>query len=214
MLALVIVVAVVAVGFFTTLAPLADRHFNRVVPDGSAPPSPAAESLHRTLRVVDLHADALLWPRNLLKRAEHGHVDLPRLQEGGVALQVFSVVTKTPRGINYERNSAATDNVTLLAIAERYPPRAWRSLYERALFQAAKLRAAERRSGGQVVILNSGAALDAFLSARLGNPRMVGGILATEGLHPLEGRLDRLDSLAAAGYRMFGLTHFFDNEVG
>jgi microsomal dipeptidase-like Zn-dependent dipeptidase len=214
LLAVTAVVAIAAVAFFTTLASLVDRQLNRVVPDRAARPTPAAESLHRGLRVADLHADALLWPRDLLQRANHGHVDLPRLQDGGVALQVFSVVTKTPRGINYERNSAATDNITLLAIAERYPLRAWRSLFERALYQAAKLRDAERRSRGQLVVLTSKASLDAFLAARQGGARPVGGILATEGLHPLEGRLDRLDSLVAVGYRIFGLTHFFDNEIG
>jgi microsomal dipeptidase-like Zn-dependent dipeptidase len=164
--------------------------------------------------VADLHADALLWPRDLLKRINYGHVDLPRLQDGGVAVQVFSVVTKTPKGINYERNSAATDNVTLLAVAERYPIRAWRSLYARALYQASKLHDAARRSAGQLVVLTSAASLDTFLATRQRSPRAVGGILATEGLHPLEGRLDLLDSLAAAGYRIFGLTHFFDNEIG
>ncbi len=213
LLALAIVLAVGLVAFFTTVAPLVDGQMNRVVPDGGTPPSAAAESLHQTLRVVDLHADALLWPRDLLKRVNRGHVDLPRLQDGGVALQVFFAVTKAPRGINYERNSAATDAITLLAVAS-YPIRAWRSLFERAMYQAAKLHDAERRSAGQLVVLTSGASLDQFLATRQGNPRTVGAILAAEGLHALEGRLDRLDSLAAAGYRIFGLTHFFDNEVG
>lgn len=214
MVALIVVLLVVAVAFFTTVAPLIDRQLNRVIPDTASPPTPAAESLHRTLRVADLHADALLWPRDLLQRANHGHVDLPRLQDGGVALQVFSVVTKTPRGINYERNSARTDNITLLAAAERYPPRAWTSLFERARYQAKKLHDAEQRSSGRLVVLTSQASLDRFLAARQGDSRTVGGILATEGLHPLEGRLDHVDSMAALGYRIFGLTHFFDNEVG
>lgn len=211
---LALIVGIAAAGFFTTLAPLVDRQLNRVVPDGAPPPTAAAESLHRTLRLADLHADALLWPRDLLRRANHGHVDLPRLQEGGVALQVFSVVTKTPRGINYERNSASSDNITLLAVAERYPIAAWTSLYARALHQARKLHAAERRSAGQLTVVTSGPGLNAFLAARGDDPTRVAAVLATEGLHPLEGRLDLIDSLAAAGYRMFGLTHFFDNEVG
>ena len=41
-----------------------------------------------------------------------------------------------------------------------------------------------------------------------------GGILATEGLHPLEGRLENVDRLYDAGFRIAGLTHFFDNELG
>ena len=39
-------------------------------------------------------------------------------------------------------------------------------------------------------------------------------LLATEGLHPLEGKLENIDKLYDAGFRITGLTHFFDNEVG
>ncbi|MEZ5917513.1 MAG: membrane dipeptidase [Parvularculaceae bacterium] len=39
-------------------------------------------------------------------------------------------------------------------------------------------------------------------------------MLATEGAHPLEGKLENLDRLYIAGYRVLGLHHFFDNELG
>jgi microsomal dipeptidase-like Zn-dependent dipeptidase len=39
-------------------------------------------------------------------------------------------------------------------------------------------------------------------------------VLATEGAHPLEGDLANLDRLYDAGFRMLGLQHFFDNELG
>ncbi len=43
---------------------------------------------HATLAVADLHADSLMWPsRDLLLRNSHGHVDLPRLIEGRIAIQ-------------------------------------------------------------------------------------------------------------------------------
>lgn len=124
---LLLLAAVVAVGlvvYFTRGASMADRSMNTLLARGPFTAPPAAESLLRTIDVVDLHADALLWPRDLLKRHDHGHVDLPRLQDGDSALQVFSVVTKTPRGINYERNTDETDNITILAIAERRVPAA------------------------------------------------------------------------------------------
>jgi microsomal dipeptidase-like Zn-dependent dipeptidase len=38
-------------------------------------------------------------------------------------------------------------------------------------------------------------------------------LLAIEGLHALDGKLESVDTLYAAGFRMMGLTHFFDNEV-
>ena len=55
--------------------------------------SPAAQALHNDMFIADLHADTLLWKRNLLERSAVGHVDLPRLQAGNVALQVFAAVT-------------------------------------------------------------------------------------------------------------------------
>jgi microsomal dipeptidase-like Zn-dependent dipeptidase len=39
----------------------------------------------------------------------------------------------------------------------------------------------------------------------------VGGLLAIEGAHALDGELANLDRIEAAGYRMVGLAHFFDN---
>ena len=204
----------VAVGGFFAVAPrVVDRQMNvRRVPPPYAV-SAAAESLHRRLFVADLHADALLWGRDLNTRADHGHVDVPRLIDGGVALQVFAAVTKTPKGINYERNTDSTDNITLLAVAQRWPMAAVQSLRARARLMAARLRVAEAESDGRLVIVRTRADLEAFLARRAQMPAMVAGLLATEGLHPLEGALANVDSLFADGYRMFGLTHFFDNAV-
>ena len=56
--------------------------------------------LHESLQVVDMQADTLLWDRSLLDRSDRGHVDLPRLQDGNVALEVFASVTKSPKGQN------------------------------------------------------------------------------------------------------------------
>jgi membrane dipeptidase len=38
-------------------------------------------------------------------------------------------------------------------------------------------------------------------------------LLSIEGLHDLEGKAENLDRLHAAGFRMAGLAHFFDNEL-
>jgi microsomal dipeptidase-like Zn-dependent dipeptidase len=199
---------------FTALGPgMADRRMNVRLEAPPYPVSAAAESLHRTLAVADLHADALLWGRDLLARADHGHVDLPRLQDGRIALQVFAAVTKTPRGINYERNDASTDNITLLAVAQRWPMRAWTSLLARARHQARRLHDAAARSDGNLVVVRTRAELAQVRERQQRGEPVVAALLATEGLHPLEGRLEALDTLFADGYRMVGLTHFFDNEV-
>ena len=70
---------------------------------GRYPANERARALHETLGVVDLHADSLLWGRDLLERGDRGHVDVPRLIEGNVALQVFAASTKSPRHLNIER---------------------------------------------------------------------------------------------------------------
>ncbi|MBK8249284.1 MAG: membrane dipeptidase [Gemmatimonadetes bacterium] len=205
---------IAAVGMVTVVAPVVDRRMNTVIPGSDSMVSAAALALHHAATIVDLHADALLWQRDLNDRHAHGHVDLPRLRDGHVGLQVFSVVTKTPRGINYERNTGETDNITLLAMAERYPPRAWRSLRERALWQARRFDQMAGASAGALRPVRTVGDLDRLLSARAGGTEVIGGILATEGLHPAEGVLENVDTLFAAGFRIFGLTHFFDNEVG
>jgi len=191
-----------------------DRALNRVTERAGEPVPDEVRRLHAGLVVVDLHADPLIWDRDLGRRARHGHVDLPRLREGGVAVQVFGVATKTPWGLNFERNeSDAPDMMTPLVVLQRRPRATWGSLYERALDQAARLHDAARASGGRFRVLRSRGDLDRFLADRAADPSLVAGLLTIEGLHALEGRLEHVDGLFEAGFRMMGLAHFFDNEV-
>lgn len=199
---------------FTWLPGALDRGLNRVA--GPPPPesSSRAKTLLATSRVVDLHADPLLWQRDLARRHDHGHVDLPRLLEGNVALQVFGLVTQSPAGQNFERNEAdAPDQITLLAVLQRWPLATWTSRLERALHQARALDALAARSDGQLSVVRSRADLAAFLAARESGGARVAGLLGIEGAQALEGRLENLDALFAAGVRMVGLAHFFDNPV-
>lgn len=177
--------------------------------------SPAASRLHASLFVADLHADSLLWDRDLLVYDTIGQVDVPRLIKGNVGLQVFSAVTSVPANRNMQRNSAdGADVITLLAIAERWPLRAWRSIKQRALYQAGKLQAFADRSAGRLVLIRSRADLERYLSERADNRAVVAGLLALEGAQVLEGDVQNVDAMYAAGYRMLGLVHLFDNEVG
>lgn len=168
-----------------------------------------AAALHATLRLADLHADTLLWKRDLLRRSNRGHVDLPRLEESNTALQVFSAVTKSPSGLNYEENSAGSDDLNLLVRVQRWPIRTWNSLLQRALFQAEKLRRFEQNSDGRLRVVTSAETLQAAL-----DEGAIAALLATEGAHPLEGDIANLDKLWEAGYRIIGLQHFFDNALG
>jgi microsomal dipeptidase-like Zn-dependent dipeptidase len=207
----------VAVGltFFVLPAQL-EKQLNVSV---NPPPYRASEravELHNKLLICDLHADSLLWDRDLLERGSRGHVDIPRLIEGNVALQAFTVVTKTPYvwEMNIERNDDSGDNITLVALLERWPVSTWNSLTERALYQARKLHEVEARSGGRFAIIRTSADLSSYLERRTGEPGITAGFLGIEGAHALDGKLENVDALFSAGFRMMAPTHFFDNDIG
>jgi hypothetical protein len=123
---------IAAIAFFVLAPGIVENAQNKVV---GVPLNISARALavQKTLDVADMHADSLLWKRDLLTRSTRGMVDLPRLQAGNYALQVFSSVTKTPKGQNYDGNSGDTDNITILVVADLQPMRTWGSLLERSL---------------------------------------------------------------------------------
>lgn len=202
--------------FFSFAPGYVERSLNPVrMPEEGWPVSAEAQALHDRLVIGDLHADPLLWDRDLLKRADRGHTDIPRLQQGNVAVQVFTTVTKSPRGQNYSENSAeASDNITPLFMGQLRPIRSWNSLRERALVQAEALQSMAERAPDQLRILRTREDLAALLADRAGGQQVLGALLGSEGGHPLEGDLANLDVLYDAGFRLMGLTHFFDNELG
>lgn len=203
-----------AAGFFTLAPGIVENGQNATLP-GAPAPSDRALALHRTLVIGDWHSDALLWDRDLRQRSTRGHVDLPRLRDGNVALQVFTTVTKTPAGMNYHANSAqARDNITLLVMAQLRPPRTWSDLTERALDQAARLTATAEAAPDELRIIRSRADLAALLADRAAGATVVGGLLGAEGGHAFAGRMENYDRMREAGFRLIGLTHFFDNELG
>jgi microsomal dipeptidase-like Zn-dependent dipeptidase len=196
------------------LARLIAWWLNRPYFRARAPVDPRAELLHRRLPVADLHCDFLLWGRDLLQRGRIGHVDLPRLIDGGVALQVFSVVTQVPWGQNIEHNDDASDNIALLSQLQHWPRPAQKSLLERALFQARELARFERASDGALKIVRNRHDLAALRARRARGDTVVGALLSLEGAHALEGDLDNLELLYDAGFRMIAPSHFFDTDIG
>ena len=93
-----------SVAVFFLLGPQwVDRNTNQVSGDSGRAPTPETRALHTQLIVGDLHADSALWGKDLLHRNEWGQVDLPRLIEGGASLQMFTAVTKSTQGQNYEK---------------------------------------------------------------------------------------------------------------
>lgn len=208
-------VVLAALAFFLFAPGYVERAQNPVADHAPWPVSPAAAAMHERLIIGDWHADSLLWDRDLTRRSGRGQVDLPRLIEGNVALQVFTTVTKSPAGLNYDRNAAeARDNITALFIGQLRPFRSWRDLTERALEQARQLAIYAEEAPDMLMIVRNRADLDTVLARREAGEKVVGGILGAEGGHALSGDLANLDRLHDAGFRLMGLTHFFDNELG
>ena len=202
--------------FFILAPAYVERSMNPVtMPQDGWPVSDQAMSLHQSLTIGDLHADSLLWDRDLLQQVDRGHTDIPRLLEGNMAVQVFTTVTKSPRGQNYDHNSSdAGDNITPLFMGQLRPLRSWFSLRERALVQAQALEDAATRDPDRLRIIRTRQDLQSLLSDRADGQKVLGAILGSEGGHPLEGDMANLDLLFDAGFRLMGLTHFFDNELG
>ena len=126
---LVILCGLAVVAFLLFAPAYVEKSRNRVVEHAPYEVSATAQALHDSLVIGDLHADPLLWKRDLTERGTRGHVDIPRLIEGNVALQVFTAVTKSPAGQNYDHNETdAMDNITLLAVGQLWPLPTWSSL--------------------------------------------------------------------------------------
>jgi membrane dipeptidase len=209
--------AVAAIGARTAGARLLARTERRLCVTRVAPPyqiSERARAVHTGLEIVDLHADSLLWGRDLTVRGEHGQVDVPRLIEGNVAIQVLAASTHAPHHLNIEANDGRRDDVTLLAIGAGWPPVTWRSRLARALFLADRARRLESRSDGRFRVLTSAADLAAYRGARTLDQAQTAGVLAIEGAHALDGDPAHVQVVFDAGFRMMSPSHFYDNEFG
>jgi membrane dipeptidase len=158
--------------------------------------SEQARGLHREHPAIDLHADTLMWTRwlgydvhrahepPLWRAAFGGHIDLPRLREGGVGAQFFGLVS--------------------LPVAERLRGMA-RAVHEQidALVEAMARRPADlrlARTAGDIEACQHDGA--------------VAALLGIEGAHALEGDLDQVEVFARRGVRYLGLLHFTANEAG
>jgi membrane dipeptidase len=167
--------SVIVLGILVVLAVLAlalgpgklEESMNIVEPHSPYKISEAALALHRTLVIGDLHADSTLWKRDLLQRYERGHVDVPRMRAGNQAVQMFTSVTKSPSGQNYDKNSAsADDNITSLVMIQTWPTDTWSSLTARALFQAEKLHTMAAQAPKEFMLILNANDLKSLLARR------------------------------------------------
>jgi len=199
--------------FFGFAASITERTLNPVINKPPYQVSPRAAELHKKLFVADMHADALLWNRDLNVDSAVAQVDVPKLIRGNVSLQGFTVVTKTPRGLNIERNTDETDNIFWLSLTQRMPWENLWSLTKRALYQAKELHEYAANSNGKLVVIENKRDLAAFVERRK-NEQVTAGWLGIEGAHALDGKVENVDVLFDAGFRMMAPTHFFDNDIG
>ena len=211
------VVWIAALGLVVALATLlawlpgyVEATRNRVIP---APIviGERARALHAQLEIADLHADSLLWARDLSVRADRGHVDLPRLVEGHVGLQVFSIVTRVPRNLNMLRNDADSDQIWQLALLQRWPPATWFDVTARAEYQAQRLHRLAADTNNRLRIIRTRADLAEWRALHRGDRRWLAGLLAIEGAHALGDDPDNFARLYRAGVRMMSPSHLFDS---
>lgn len=191
-----------------------DARMNRATNPAPYPVSEAAQKLHDSLIVADLHADFLLWNRDFVEKNDYGLVDLPRMQEGNLSLQAFTIVSKVPKGLNIHKNTDETDQVILLALAQHWPFKSLSSLKERALFQSGKLHKFAEKSNGQFIIIKTKRDLADFVIDRTNGIKLTTGFLGIEGAQVLEGDIANVKAMFDAGFRMMAATHFFDTELG
>ena len=165
-------------------------------PAALAPENVEAAAIHAAYPTVDLHADTLMWCRwlgyDVLTRHEPplpinalgGHVDVPRMRDGGMGAQFFSLVTlpvmKGARGPAH----AVHAQIDILEQAMLHSPRILRPA----------------RTAADIDAINAAGAL--------------GALLGIEGAHALEGELDKLEEFSRRGVRYLGLLHFSANEAG
>lgn len=179
-------------------------------------PNEKAEDLHSELMVVDLHADTLLWNRSLLRRSSIGHVDLPRLRQGNVAIQVLAAVTSVPAASRQTVKDNYWDTIQTLAFFQGWPDetKANKAFLKRALFLRNKLDKQIKESNGALELITTKRELnDLIFKRNHADEKPIGIILAVEGVHVLEGKLSNINVLYKAGFRMLGLNHFVENEM-
>ncbi|MCB2053050.1 MAG: dipeptidase [Geminicoccaceae bacterium] len=149
-----------------------------------------------TMPIFDGHNDVLLRlfragdldAKGFFERGGAGHVDLPRMLEGGFAAGFFAVFVPSPKR-DAERPSPEPGE----------PPLGFEEALPAALAMASILFAIERRSEGVVKIVRD----VADIRGCMGGGR-IAAILHMEGAEAVDPELRNLDLLHAAGLRSLG----------
>ena len=85
----ILLIIIVGVGVVLSVAPaMVEKSMNKVMEHAPYNISQAAQKKHSELIIMDWHSDSLLWNRDLLKRSNYGHMDIPRLLTQGVGFAI------------------------------------------------------------------------------------------------------------------------------
>ena len=194
--------------------PFFEKRINKIESRFQYTASKKAQDFHSTLFVADLHGDPLFSYRNLLRRNPSGHMDLPRLIEGNIRLQVFGVPTQIPLFANIDRNSSKVGLGGVLAFLQHWPLNTWYSGKNRALYQGKKLHDLEAKSQGTLTIIKTSTQLKEYAQVKAAENRGVAGLLMLEGAHVMKKIPEDLEELYHKGFRIIGLSHLTDNHLG
>jgi membrane dipeptidase len=208
--------------FRNTIAATVDRalHTTAVQPPYVVRPEVAA--FHRSIPVVDLLVGTVLFRPTFLARRRRGHVDLPRLVDGGVNLAGMSIAARYPD----DRGVLSSPHLWSLGL----PARALGSGMATMAALGARIESWAAASGGRLVLVRSAPDLDAVLPAQPSGqavprdspfaqpelpaaPRPVGLFLGAQGGHGLDGEVGNVARLYALGVRMIALAHVMDGPL-
>ena len=153
------------------------------------------EQFYADLRIVDMHADSLLWVRDLSKRSASGQVDFPRLIDANITLQFFMAVVESPDDITSDSVEEVVDQITQITVLDKWPGRTWGSRFERSEHLARRMHEYQKRSAGSVEIIKSRNDLMRYLDKRAESPDMTAALLGSEGAHPTEWDIARIEDL-------------------
>jgi microsomal dipeptidase-like Zn-dependent dipeptidase len=158
-------------------------------------PSEEALRIHHEAIVIDLHVDSLLWPRDLTIPGQGGHVDFPRMKQGGLDAVAFTIVTRF-FGV-----------AGLKAFHDLWPPASWFSPHPRYLHQLHRMQQFIQSSNQTVRLATTPEAIrqnhqEGILSAFHG----------IEGAHGLGTELSRVREAAQAGVIFISPVHLSNNE--
>jgi membrane dipeptidase len=163
-----------------------------------------------TMPVFDGHNDTLTQirrappgeERSFLERREHGHVDLPRAREGGLAGGFFAIFTDSPGYERVVRPLLGPDGLEVPGGRSiQLPPRLdRRAALANVLGVMSDLFRLETEAGGALRVALGAADVEACLA-----DGSLAVLLHVEGAEALDTRLEALDVLHRAGLRSLGL---------